>query len=158
MTSLDLIEVRILSLPVPVLQQAREHGDGLMREFALIELGEADHHAVPKRLLELGDELRGRFSGFTAGTEAELAAAEASGLPEVDLTYRIPPEVADACIRLGTLLDEADAYCRSGKHLLTLVTPPEALAFRRWFLDEFIRQIGGEEPTPWPVWRAANPG
>lgn len=152
-----LVNVRILSLPVEVLQRAREHGDGMMREFALIQLSETDHPGVPRRLLDLADELRGRFSGFTSGTDAELAAAEASSASEVDLQYLIPPEASEACVRLGDLLDEADRYCRAGQHLLTLVTPPEELAFRRWYLGEFIRQIAGEQPTPWPGWRAAHP-
>jgi hypothetical protein len=153
-----LIEVRILSLPVPVLQVAREHGDGMMREFALIKLSESDHHGVPRRLLDLADELKERFSGFTAGTDAELAAAEGSAATELDLVYKVPAEVSDACRRLGTLLDEADAFCRAGEHLLTLVTPPEARAFRIWFLEEFVRQVAGEDPLPWPAWRAAHPG
>ena len=29
-----LTEIRILSLPVPLWERAREHGDGMMREFA----------------------------------------------------------------------------------------------------------------------------
>jgi hypothetical protein len=152
-----LIEVRILSLPVPILQGAREHGDGMMREFALIQLSEADHAGVPRRLLELAGELEERFSGFTAGTEAELAAAEASAATEIDIVYKVPADVSDACIRLGTLLAEADEYCRAGQHLLTLVTPPEAVAFRTWFLEEFVRQVAGENPVPWPAWRAAHP-
>ncbi len=53
-------------------------------------------------------------------------------------------------------MDEADDYCRAGQHLLTLVTPPEALAFRRWYLGEFVRQIAGEQPRPWTDWRAEN--
>jgi hypothetical protein len=152
-----LVEVRILSLPVRILQRAREHGDGMMREFALIQLSETDHHGVPRKLLELADELKSRFSGFTAGTDAELAAAEASAAEEVDLHYTLPAEASEACIRLGELLDEADGYCQAGQHLLTLVTPAEARAFRRWYLDEFVQQIAGKEPVPWPVWRAANP-
>jgi hypothetical protein len=40
---------------------------------------------------------------------------------------------------------------------LTLVTPPEAVAFRTWFLEEFVRQVAGEDPLPWPAWRAAHP-
>ena len=153
----QLIEVRILSLPVPILQRAREHGDGMMREFALIQLSESDHHGVPRRLLQIADELKDRFSRFTAGTDAELAAAEASAATEVDLLYNVPADVADACIRLRSLLDEADDYCRAGQHLLTLVTPPEAVAFRVWYLEEFVRQVAGEDPVPWPAWRAAHP-
>ena len=136
----QLIEVRILSIPVAILQQAREHGDGMMREFALIQLSEADHRGVPRRLLEVADELKDRFSGFTEDSDAELAAASASAATEIDLVYKVPPDVSDACVRLGSLLDEADGYCQAGDHLLTLVTPPEARAFRVWFLEEFVRQ------------------
>ena len=48
------------------------------------------------------------------------------------------------------MLDEADAYCREGAHLLTVATPPEELRFRRWFISEFVVQVGGAAPTPWP--------
>ena len=152
-----LTEIRILSLPVPLWERAREHGDGMMREFALIRLSESDHHGVPRRLLELADELKGRFSEFTAGTDAEMAAAAASGATEIDLLYKVPADISDACVRLGSLLDEADGYCRAGEHLLTLVTPPESRAFRVWFLEEFVRQVAGEDPLPWPAWRSAHP-
>ena len=153
----QLLEVRILSLPVPVWERAREHGDGMMREFALIQLSGSDHHGVPRRLQELADELKDRFSGFTESSDAELAAASASGAREIDLVYKVPADVSEACVRLGSLLDEADGYCQAGDHLLTLVTPPEARAFRVWFLEEFVRQIAGEDPLPWPAWRAAHP-
>ncbi len=60
----------------------------------------------------------------------------------------MPPEVAAAARRLGDLLDEADEFCRSG-HLLTVATQPESVAFRRWYLGEFQRQIDGHPPGPW---------
>ena len=40
----------------------------------------------------------------------------------------VPPDVAAASEDLNAILDEADAYCREGRHLLTLATPPEG----RW--------------------------
>jgi hypothetical protein len=53
------------------------------------------------------------------------------------------------------MLDEADEYCRSGQALLTLETPPDAKLFRQWYLDEFIGQLSGAPPTPWPEYAAA---
>jgi hypothetical protein len=143
----DLVEVRIVGLPLEVYREAAEHQDGLLREFAL--LAESDRDRAPARLLALGDEIRSRFSGFTAAPESTLAAALERGDASVDLVYRLPAEVGDASRRLGELLDEADEYCRQ-EQLLTLATPPRALAFRRWFLEEFVRQSGGGAPTPWP--------
>ncbi len=136
---------------------AREHSDGLMREFQLLAIGNPEAADVPKRLGQLAERLSTDYAGFTVAAEAALADAEAAGTAELDLTYRLPHEVAGAAAELGDLLDEADRFCASGEYLLTLVTPPEALAFRRWFIDEVVRQIGGEPPVPWPEWRARHP-
>jgi hypothetical protein len=54
------------------------------------------------------------------------------------------------------MLDEVDEFCRQGKHLLTLATPPELVAYRRWYLGEFIAQLAGRPATPWPDYAAAN--
>ena len=149
-----LVVLRIVGLPVPVHLRASEHGDELMREFALIAAGSADgagNTGVPARLTALVDELRGRFAGFTLQPETELAEAAALGADSIDLEYRLPPEAIQAAADLGAMLDEADDFCRRGD-LLTLATPPEPLAYRRWFLGEFARQVAGEAPVAWADW------
>jgi hypothetical protein len=139
-----------VGLPVDVYQRAAEHNDELMREFALIAAhGGDDEAAIPTRLVALVDELRSRFAGFTAQPEAELSAAAAGGHSTIDLFFLVPPEAARGAGELDDLLDEADSFCAAGD-LLTLTTPPDALAFRRWFLREFVRQASGEAPAPWP--------
>jgi len=156
----ELVEVRIVGMPMDVYRESAEHGDELMREFALIRERDADSRAVPRRLLALVDALTDRFSGFTAAQEADLRAAIERGDRTIDLVYRVPPDVKQASIELGAMLDEADAFCREGHDLLTLATPPRAVAFRNWFLDQFVRQIDGEEPTRWedPTTGSARPG
>lgn len=141
-----LIGVRIVGLPVGVYGRASEHNDELLREFALIHEDGSDH--VPARLLALIDELNARFGGFTEAPTQALQEALNRGDREVDLRYDVPPEASEAVRRLGSLLDEADEFCRSGD-LLTLATLPESLAFRRWFLEEFDRQIHGRPPRSW---------
>ncbi len=106
--------------------------------------------SIPRRLLALVAELSERFSGFSVEQTGQLQAALDRGESTIDLVYRVPPEVRQAIIDLGDMLDEADAFCREGKELLTLATPPPALAFRRWFLEEFVRQLDGEAALPWP--------
>jgi hypothetical protein len=147
---LELIEVRIVGLPVDVYREAAEHTDELMREFALMAADPGAHGdaAVPTRLLSLVEELRTRFSGFTAQPDAELNEASIRGDSTLDLFFLVPPDAARGAADLDQLLDEADAFCRSGD-LLTLATPPEVVAFRRWFLREFVRQSRGEPPVPW---------
>ena len=156
-----LVVVRIVGLPVPMHLLASEHGDELMREFALISAGTAGggsgNPGVPARLTALVDELRGRFSGFTLQPEAELADAAARSADTIDLEYQLPPEAIPAVAHLGAMLDEADDFCRNGD-LLTLATPPDALAYRRWFLGEFARQAAGEAPVAWSDWTPPDQG
>ena len=142
----DLVAVHLLGMPVDVYRRASEHSDELIREFALIRGDETDH--VPARLLTLIDELNVRFAPFTQGQTEQLQEALARGDAEIDLLYEVPAEASEGVVRLMTLLDEADAFCRNGD-LLTLATPPEALDLRRWFLEEFVFQIDGRPPRPW---------
>ena len=153
-----VVTVRMEGVPMTVYLQASEHGDELMREFALMAAtpgggdGADGAAAVPVRLTGLVEELRSRFSRFTLGPESALAQAAVRGDTTIDVVYTIPPDVAGAAIHLGNLLDEADEFCLAG-NLLTLATPPEAVAFRRWFLGEFARQVDGHPPTPWSEWK-----
>jgi hypothetical protein len=146
--SANLVPVVILGFPLGVYQRAAEHNDELLREFALIRGDDSDN--VPARLLALIDELQGRFGAFTEGPTSALQEALARGATEIQLRYDVPVEAAAGAARLEALLDEADAFCRSGD-LLTLATVPEIRAFRRWFLGEFVAQIGGRPPRPWSV-------
>ncbi|MGH9088652.1 MAG: hypothetical protein ACRDYZ_11195 [Acidimicrobiales bacterium] len=150
----ELREVHIVGLPLAIWARAEEHADGLLREFALIAASEArggEAH-LPRHLLELIDELEADYAGLTVEQQSQLTDAASRGLDAIDLVYRVPPEILPACRRLGDALDAADRYCRDGEYLLTLATPPDALAFRRWYLGEFIRQIEGQPAQPWLDW------
>ena len=144
------VNVRILGVPLALYREAAEHSDELQREFALILLTPEGHEAsVPARLLRLMGDLETRFGQFRDAQREELLAALDRGEGHADLIYRLPPEAKEAAATLSTMLDEADAYCRAGEHLLTLATGPGPLAFRRWFLSEFVAQVDGAAPTPW---------
>jgi len=141
----ELVEVRLLQLPVALWERAQEHGDELIREFTLMA-ADGDRGAaleVPARLTGLIQQLTARYGGFTAEQEVEL-------------TFQVPAAAAKAAADLGQMLDAADGYCRAGQHLLTLATPAQSVTFRRWYLDQFIGQIGGALPTPWPEWAAVT--
>jgi hypothetical protein len=142
----ELVTVRILGMPLDVMQRSAEHSDELLREFALIREEGSDH--VPARLLALIEELRGRFGSFSEGPRQAMQDAMERGDETIDLAYEVPPAVAAAARQLGDLLDEADEFCRAGD-LLTLATQPEAVAFRHWYLEEFQRQVEGQPPRPW---------
>ncbi len=122
-----------------------------MREFRLIADQPTDAPSgVPRRLLELVQVLTSRYGGLNEEQENRIEQAIAAGEPFLDeIVFTIPRHAADASGQLGAMLDEADEFCRAGEHQLTLATPPDLVAYRRWYLDEFIAQIGGADPTPW---------
>lgn len=142
----DLATVRILGLPLGVLERASEHNDELLREFALVREENSDH--VPSRLLALITELNDRFASFGEGPANAIQEALDRGDKALDLEYHVPADAGDGATRLAALLDEADEFCRSGD-LLTLAALPESLRFRRWFLGEFSRQTAGEPARSW---------
>lgn len=157
-----IVEVLLRSLPVDLQSAAQEHMDGLQREFTLLAEGRRqagqDADELPTRLVEVMKAIDGRYSSFVARPEAELDAARQAGEHEVDIVYKVPSAAADAARELGVVLDEADAYCREGEHLLTLAAPPDVVLYRQWFLDEFIGQIAGAEPVPWPEFARSHAG
>lgn len=158
----ELRDVRLVQVPLDVHAKAVQWHEDLMREFTLIGISESrdagaavDGADVPARLLALVTELRSEYGPFTDPTTQELERARRRGAIAADVTYRVPTTVGEVAQRFTELLDEADGFCRSGD-LLTLAAPPEVASFRRWFLGEFTRQLGGAQPTPWPTWSGSG--
>ena len=147
-----LAEIRLVGLPLGIWQRTQEHTDGLLREFALIAQDAEARAATPGRLLALVQELRAGYGELSAEQRLQMERALERGDAHIDVTYHLPPAAAGAARALGDMLDEADEYCRRGDHLLTLATPPEEVRFRRWFIGEFVDQLGGAPPTPWAVY------
>jgi hypothetical protein len=148
----QLVDVELRRVPVELQARAAEHAEELQREFVLIAEGLQHSEgapALPRRLLDLVEALQREFGGFTAEQEDRFDEASRAGVPTIDLTFRVPPTVAEAAVALGQMLDEADEYCREGRHLLTLATPPDLVAYRRWYLQQFVDQVAGRPPEPW---------
>ena len=147
-----LVVVELRGVPVALQARATEHTEELQREFVLIAEG-LQHiegrSALPRRLLDLVEVLQREFGGFTTEQEDAFDEALRAGVPTIDLTFRVPPTVAEAAVAIGEMLDEADEYCREGRHLLTLATPPDLVAYRRWYLQQFVDQVAGGPPAPW---------
>lgn len=148
-------EIRLIGFPVAVYVKAQQHSDELVREFELIAQAARDHpganHDIPGRLLALIEELNAVYSAASADGEAQISAAVSAGQDHIDqVVFMLPRHVGEAARHLGELLDQADSYCRAGRHLLTLATPTEQKRFRDWYLGEFIRQSAGQAPIAWP--------
>ena len=143
----ELRDVWLKRYPLRLGARASEHYESVYRELAL--LASSDEGApVPGSLLELLAEMD-RRSARNNATEQEREEALARGEETLDVALHVPADVVEVGARLERLLDEADSFCRDGT-LLTLAPPDDVVAFRRWYLGELMRQIGGEAPQPWP--------
>ncbi len=136
----DHVVVRMVGFPSPLMREVIEHLEGLQREFTLLASSEQARGEVPRRLLEIVRELR-------KGTP--LPRRVDSGGSGEDRTFHVPLTALQALIRFSRVLDEADSYCRDGDFLLTLPMSDELVAFRRWYLGEFVAQVHGMEPLSW---------
>lgn len=154
-----LITVEVRALPVELQVAAQQHTEELTRELLLVAeqlRQQGDSGALPHRFVELVGTLSTRYSGFTAEQQRHLDSAAKEGRPSVDLVYQVPLSAAAAAASLGDILAEADEYCRAGRLLLTLQTPPLLVRFRRWFLDQFVAQAAGQPPVSWPDYLASG--
>jgi len=146
-----MVEVRLLGMPLALRARATEHDQDLLRELMLVRVGadQPEVASVPARLLDLAEELRGSYGGFSARQDDLMEEAFDRGEESIDLTYTVPVHTAGFIQRVRAALDAVEEYCRTGRHLLTLAAPPDVAAYRRWVFDEFERQIAGGDPVPW---------
>ncbi len=126
-----------------------------MRELAFIVDGGGDNAELPKRLLDVVERVRIRAGGLNTGAERAIEEALARGDEAIDFEVVMPTALGRGAPTFAALLDEIDAYCRSGD-LLTLETPADVRSFQRWYLDEMAHQLDGAPPTPWQEWRQSE--
>jgi hypothetical protein len=147
----ELIRVRLLGIPLDIHQRSVEHGAEVLREFSHMQDDPGPSHA-PSRLIALHRSLRARYQSFSQGIYADLDAAIARGDETADLEFAVPLEAARSAGLIADLWEEVDRFCEQGHYVLALTTPPELVAYRRWFLEQFTHQAAGHEPIPWSAW------
>lgn len=162
-SSEQLVEVRLLEVPVELRGRSLQHGEELLREMALISQDSETRDAhgstrpLPDRLLALAHEVRTTYGALAARADEQYAEAVARGDTYIDaLVYQLPITIGPFIRHLIEILDEADDYCRAGQHLLTLATPADVAAYRHWSLTEIERQLAGGAPTSWPDYSASG--
>lgn len=151
-------DVHLLELPLDVYARAMQRQEDVLRELALIAISEASDGGTtaPSRLAALIDQLSARFSTFAEVTRPRITSALVDGHPDrIDVTLTAAISKGEDAQRLRDLLDEVDEYCRRGD-LLTLARTPGLTTFVHWYLDEFIGQLRGAEPVPWPRYAAEH--
>jgi len=145
----DVVEVRLLGTPLELLVSAREHHDGLMREFRLLALaGPSAERPVPVRLVELTEILGCQYGAASARRDAEVDRALATGELTIDLVFQVPRAAAAAAQGLAELMDEADAFC-AAEQLMTTARPALLTQVGNWYLEQFITQCAGGAAVAW---------
>ena len=120
-----------------------------------LHLSRADKSVRPDvagRLIELSQVLRRSFSTYVDDNQWLIDEAAGRGDLAIDLTDRVPPAAAPAAKGLDQLFEEADTYCSTGKHLLTLGTPTGPRDYRRWFISQFVDQVAAAAPVSFSDW------
>jgi hypothetical protein len=145
-----VVVVRFMGAPVALMQRARLHLEAVTREFQLIEFSDNDADSPPARLLELITRMRSNYDalGFEGNRRFVVDAIE-RGDDAIDLELPVPSAGGPVARLLITTMEETDAWCERGA-LLTLASPADQRAMRRWFFGEIERQVAGDEPIPWP--------
>ncbi len=145
------IEVRLLGIPVALLQKSSEEYEALFRELRLMK-ERADTSAsaleLPERLSVLVSEIGTRFNGLGPGMDEMWQQAVDNHIDLYDWTLVLPQSAVVACEFYDAMLDEADDFGLS-ERLLTLPASPSSVAVRRWFLSELIGQLHGKAPAAW---------
>lgn len=144
-------EIRLIDYPVMLGRRHQQHSEGLVRELSLLLISKSisGHQAhAPQRLLDLVDMLAGRHSAELDAAQQQRDRAYAQGWTSMVLTYSVVPHAREIISSYADIMDEVDTFCRSGD-MLTLSTPPDLLALRRWIVSEFLRQLDGHPPRPW---------
>ncbi|HWB72751.1 MAG TPA: hypothetical protein VG452_11085 [Egibacteraceae bacterium] len=141
-----------LELPVADYLRARQHHDDIRREFALIALRAEEPASadVPRRLLQLTDELRAHYGAPRDRLAEAVEEARSRGESTAAVDLQVPLELADKAVAWLALVEEADAYCRAGD-LLTLESPPDVVRLRQWLVAEIVGQLREGRPSrPYP--------
>lgn len=143
--------VRLVGFPVVLGEQQSERSQELMRELRLLLIGR-DRGDIslrePSALLDLTQDFVSAYSHALAGATAERQEAQIRGEASIDVEYPLHQGSRELLIRYAAAMEDMDDYCRSDT-VMTLPSPPEMVALRRWIVEEFIRQYDGLPPRPW---------
>jgi anti-sigma regulatory factor (Ser/Thr protein kinase) len=145
------VAVRLIGIPVDLLQKASQEYEALFRELRLMKERagtSSDVPPLPERLSVLVSEIGSRFNALGPGMDELWQRAVENKIQYFDWTLELPQAAVVACEFYDAMLDEADEFGLSAR-LLTLPASPTSVAVRRWFLSELIGQLRGKAPVAW---------
>jgi GAF domain-containing protein/anti-sigma regulatory factor (Ser/Thr protein kinase) len=143
--------IRLLGIPVALLQKSSEEYEALFRELRLMK--ERSDNAqgaplLPERLAVLVSQIGTRFNGLGPGMDDMWQTAVDNKVDSFDWTLELPQAAVVSVEFYDALLDEADEFGLA-QRLLTLPASPPSVAVRRWLLSELTGQLHGKAPVAW---------
>jgi anti-sigma regulatory factor (Ser/Thr protein kinase) len=145
------VSVRLVGIPVALLQKSSEEYEALFRELRLMKErtgNSPDAPSLPERLSVLVSQIGTRFNGLGPGMDDMWQTAVDNKVDFFDWTLDLPQSAVAAVEFYDTLLDEADEFGLA-QRLLTLPASPSSVAVRHWFLSELTGQLHGKAPVAW---------
>lgn len=147
-----LYTVELGDVPTDLLLAAKAQVESLSRELSLAATGANSGVTpeVPAHLRASSEAVLSEFAEARREMQHQAMEAAAKGQSRTHLALTLPVRAADAAQRYLVALEELDAYARSAR-LLSLETPPEHRAFRRWYVPALVEALRhaahGEPPT-----------
>jgi GAF domain-containing protein len=129
-------------VPTDLLLSAKAHVENVIRELALASSKSASGNALaaPAQLAELLRDVVTNFAEVRQSIKRQALAAAERGEDRVSLRLVLPLKMAEAGERYLAALDQIDEYARAAR-MLTVESPPEHRAFRRWYVQGIIEEL-----------------
>jgi GAF domain-containing protein/anti-sigma regulatory factor (Ser/Thr protein kinase) len=140
--------VRLIAVPLRLLGESESQFDDLLRELQVLALTSSCPPHL-RRLASLAAEVSHHVEEARQVTRETIRRAMARGDRLVDLSLILRADGLVGLSRLGDLLGQA-ARAAAAAELLTLPASREVVAFRKWYRDEVVAQLGGRPPNPCP--------
>ena len=143
---MPLHEITITGVDPKLMIATDDHLRATVERFQEI-LQNQDHVGAGRRLQEqvvtMMHQLETTYTYVIARLGAREAAEEAIvyGRDTATVTLELPEQAATAGDRFLELLDEADDYCRAMGGLDDIISPPDVVTFRKWFIGEMTRKL-----------------
>lgn len=131
--------VVLAGMPLSLWLAAREHHNGLMREYSLHEQAAQDRPGQIPAELVAADRARSLVLDAVRASPAERT---------LDLVLQVRPEQAEWFRALRDVLDRAEALATAGE-LLSSPGPGAVVDVRRWACTEVLAQLDGATPVRW---------
>jgi anti-sigma regulatory factor (Ser/Thr protein kinase) len=145
----DTVEVRLLAVPPFVVHHYRQRWLELVREMHLVALGPpSPQQDVARRLCTAAANLHSDLYVIERSTAAFAPAVTDDG-SAVDAVFVVPAGRRQAFVEVREMAREMERSW-AGNELLFVHPGKQAVQLREWWLGEFIGQIDGADPTPWP--------